>query len=67
MRTDLFQPAATITVELLRNPSLIGQQLTEEIIASAFEQAYRGLEAGLDRIRKEDAALRSATVTPLKA
>lgn len=54
MNTELIAPAAAITVEVLAQTKHAYGELTEEVIASAFEQAYRGLEAGVDRIQKED-------------
>ena len=48
MDKDLISPTAAIAVELLRQVGHKHSEITEEVIASAFAQAYRGLLAGME-------------------
>jgi hypothetical protein len=54
MDKDLLQPAATITVELLRRAKTSDGNLSDDVIASAFEQAYQALQQGIQRIDAEE-------------
>jgi len=54
MDKDLLQPAATIAVELLRHAKTSDGNLSDEVIASAFEQAYQALQQGIQRIDAEE-------------
>ena len=66
MNIDLLQPAATIAAELLRRTTPATGGLEDDVIASAFEQAYRGLELGLKRIHTENTRRAPASIEPLK-
>ncbi len=50
MRNDLITGAAAIAAEVLRQTQPKYSEITEEVIASAFETAYCGLEAGILRV-----------------
>jgi hypothetical protein len=50
LKDDLLNAAAIVTVEVLRQTQETYGEITEGIIASAFEQAYRGIEEGMLRI-----------------
>ncbi|MFZ4289364.1 hypothetical protein [Variovorax sp. HJSM1_2] len=50
MRHDLITGAAAITAEVLRQTQGKYDEITEELIAAAFEKAYCGLEAGILRV-----------------
>lgn len=56
MKTELMPAAATICVELLRQMTARapGGIANVEQIASAFEDAYRGVLAGIEKIKAED-------------
>jgi hypothetical protein len=50
MRNDLITGAAAIAAEVLRQTQPKYGEITEDVIASAFETAYCGLEAGILRV-----------------
>lgn len=50
---DLIQAAAIITAELLRRSPTATMDATEDVIASAFETAYRGVKAGTEKVEKK--------------
>lgn len=50
MRNDLITGAAAIAAEVLRQTQPQHGEITEDIIATAFETAYCGLEAGILRV-----------------
>jgi hypothetical protein len=63
MDKDLLQPAATIAAQILSRVTTSDGQMTDDVIAAAFEQAYRGLELARRRLHAKAPA---AHVSPLK-
>ncbi|WP_310637275.1 hypothetical protein [Delftia acidovorans] len=61
MKEELIAPAAVVTAEVLRQTQPIYGEITEEVIASAFAQAYRGLLAGVAEVKKDDPPPASAS------
>ena len=54
MRNDLITGAAAITAEVLRQTQGKYDEITEDLIATAFEKAYCGLEAGILRVTERE-------------
>jgi hypothetical protein len=52
MSPALIQAAATISVELLRRAKTSNGELSEDVIASAFETAAHGVAEGIARLNK---------------
>lgn len=65
MNHELVQAAAVLTAELLRRPPTSMMDATPEVIASAFETAYLGIEQGLARVEKEKARGSQSTFAKL--
>ncbi|RYG14887.1 MAG: hypothetical protein EON92_00405 [Burkholderiales bacterium] len=52
MDKELIAPAAQLALGMLKSyPQTKGQEWSAEVIASAFEAAYAGLEAGIERVK----------------
>ncbi|WP_280191166.1 hypothetical protein [Delftia sp. PS-11] len=62
MNEELIAPAAVIAAEVLRQTQPIYGEITEEVIASAFAQAYRGLLAGVKEAKKSHPPVSGAIV-----
>jgi hypothetical protein len=54
MRNDLVTGAAAIAAEVLRQTQPKYGEISEEVIAAAFETAYCGLEAGINRVLERE-------------
>lgn len=54
MKQELIAPAARIAVALLQREGPKLFDLTPEVIGSAFETAYRGLQEGIQRVEQEE-------------
>jgi hypothetical protein len=54
MNKELIAPAAAIAVEVLAQTKHAYGEVTDEVIASAFETAYQGLAKGIARIRASE-------------
>lgn len=50
MQQELIGPTATLAAAILSKISPPHDALTEEVIASAFEEAHRALQAGIRRV-----------------
>lgn len=61
MKQELIGPTASVTAALLARYN--GNELSTDVIASAFEDAYRGVQAGIQRIEAEEARLKTAAAT----
>lgn len=54
MNSDLIGPAASLAAALLARHKPLDAQLTNEVIASAFEQAVQALQQGIQRVDHEE-------------
>lgn len=50
MQLELIGPTATLAAAILSKISPQHDALTQEVIASAFEEAHRALQAGIRRV-----------------
>ena len=65
MDRDLIGPTATLTAALLAKVQNQHSEFTKEIIASAFEDAYWSLKAGIARVDEAERKVQAARLSEM--
>ncbi len=62
MKEGLIGPTATLAAAILSKVEPLHSEFTEEVIASAFEEAYKALLEGIRRVDEEEQRGRTKAV-----